>query len=181
MRNNDSGGSPRTKTSSGPMGWEYLLLAGVGLGLCGCASPRTYTQPGASGEHGRSAKVICESDHTHSILQGLNQKVFIAAIDGKTTSTLTGALTDTEPFAEIAYVTPGRHYLDLKYSHLNHFAWGKVWFDAEAGGNYIVRRKIEGYSVMLWVQDQQSGKPVGGIPGGEPSTTPGVGTPSDSP
>lgn len=145
-----------------------LLFAALCLLLCGCATQRTYTQAGVPHDPAASAMIVCESENTHKILNGLNQKVFIAKIDEKSTFTVKGALTDTAPYAEAAYVTPGRHYLDLQYSHLNSYAWGRVWFDAEAGGSYVVRRQISGYAVTFWVEDMETGQAVGGIPGGEP-------------
>ncbi|MBA4147558.1 MAG: hypothetical protein H0X66_05545 [Verrucomicrobia bacterium] len=145
-----------------------LLLMALCLVLCGCATQRTYTQKGVPLDPSASAIIMCDSENTHKFLNGLNKKVFIARIDGKSTFTVKGALTDTDPYAEAAYVSPGRHYLDLKYSHYNSYAWGRVWFDAEAGGSYIVRRRISGYSVIFWVEDMETGKVVGGIPGGEP-------------
>ena len=146
-----------------------LAVAGISFLVAGCATPRTFTEQGASREASQGAKITCESEHTHTILNGLNQKVFIAAIDGKSTYTIGGSLTDTEPYAEAAYVKPGRHYLDLKYRYFDSFASGKVWFDAEAGGSYIIRRKVKGYAIVFWVEDLGTGKVVGGIPGGEPS------------
>ena len=143
----------------------FALLSAV---LCGCASPRTFVQPAAAVDRDKSALVTCESEHGHTVLQGLNQKVFIAAIDNKSTFTMNGFLTDTAPYAESAYVTPGRHYLTLQYNHMNVYARAIVWFDANAGESYLVRRRIEGYSVMFWVEEANTGKIVGGIPGGEP-------------
>ena len=125
-------------------------------------------QEGASSNDGRSAKIECDSEHSHGILIGLDQKVFIAAIDGKSSFTLSGLLTDTAAYSEIAYIKPGRHYVDIKYTHLGSFADGKVWFDAEAAGSYIIRQRIKGYGVLFWVEDQNTHKIVGGIPGGEP-------------
>ena len=77
-------------------------------------------------------------------------------------------MTDTAPYAEYAWVTPGRHYLDLHYTYMNSFAWGQVWFDAEAGKTYVIRKQITGYSVRFWVEEEETGKLAGGIPGGEP-------------
>jgi hypothetical protein len=146
---------------------KYLFVL-ICLAVCGCTAPRTYVQAHASRQDGKAAKVACDSSHAHKVLNGLDQKVFIAAVDGKSTFTLGGALTDTAPYAESAYVTPGRHYLDLEYTYLNSFAWGKVWFDAEGGGSYMIRHKASGYELFFWVEDLATGKAVGGIPGGEP-------------
>ena len=48
------------------------------------------------------------------------------------------------------------------------FADGKIWIDCEAGKTYAIRRDIDGYKVRLWAEEEDTGKVVGGIPGGEP-------------
>lgn len=82
--------------------------------------------------------------------------------------TVEGLLTDKAPYAEMAYVKPGRHYLNLRYTYGPTFADGRVWFDAEAGKTYIIHRKATGYQIAFWMEELGTGKVVGGIPGGEP-------------
>ena len=115
-------------------------------------------------------KISCDSDHAHSMLMGLDHRVFIAAVDGKSTFTMAGMLSSPLPYIESAEVVPGRHYLDLRYAYTNLRASGKVWFDAESGHAYIVRKQTSGYDIKFWVEDVGTGKVVGGLPGGEPLT-----------
>ena len=150
-------------------GNAVILIALICFALCGCASPRTFIQAGASKET-NSAKITCDSETNHNVLIGLNSKVYIASIDEKSTATFAGFMTDAEPYAQVAYVTPGRHYLDLKFSQMNSFAWGRVWLDAEAGKSYIIRKKAKNYAITFWVEEMDTGKIVGGIPGGEPES-----------
>jgi hypothetical protein len=153
-----------------------VFLAIICIALAGCSTaPTIYTQPGATE---KSVKIACESESDHTILTGLNQKVFIAAIDGKSTHSIAGELVGRNQYAEAAYLKPGRHYLDIEYLHMNSFAYGHVWFDAEAGKAYVVRRKIKGYEVYFWIEELRTGKIVGGIPGGEPETNQSPNQPS---
>jgi hypothetical protein len=146
------------------------LLAIVCLALCGCTTPRTYTQPGAV-HGGMSSEITVPAADTNAILHKFENRVFIMSIDDKSTATLWGFLTDNEPYAEIACVRPGRHHLNLKYKSADptfgFFAFGRVWFDAEAGKNYFVRDRIKGYTVEFWMEESETGKVVGGLPGGE--------------
>lgn len=148
---------------------KFLLFSITCLTLYGCASPRIYTQEGLSLERDNPAKIACDSERNHKVLLGLNRKLYITAIDGESTLTWSSTFSDVRPYAEAAYLKPGRHYLDLVFTFLNSDAHGTVWFDAEAGGSYLVRWKMSGYGVSTWVEDLNTHKVIGGVPGTEPS------------
>jgi hypothetical protein len=141
------------------------LIATLLLLTVGCTGPWIYTDPKLAGSPVPAVKIACESEQTHTVLQGLNAKLYITAINGKSTRRW---LTLDTNFPEAAEVAPGRHYLDLMYGKLNSVAHGKVWFDAEEGKHYIARKALRGYSVFFWIEEAGTGKAVGGIPGSEP-------------
>jgi hypothetical protein len=143
---------------------KAFLLAVLVAALPACAS-WVYSDPRLAGTTVPAVKVACESEMTHTVLMGLNQKLFITHIDGKSTSKL---LTLGPAFPEAAEVAPGRRYLGLMYGQLNTSARGQVWFDAEPGKSYLVRKALKQYSVFFWVEEVGTGKVVGGIPGSEP-------------
>ena len=147
------------------------LLTIVCLALCGCTAPRTYTQPGAV-PGGISSEITSPNVITNSILDRLDIRVLIESVDGKSTATFWGFLTDSMPYAEAACVKPGRHYLGLRYDPrglggFQSHVLGRVWFDAEAGKNYFVRGGVVGDVVEFWMEDGETGRVVGGLAGGE--------------
>ena len=73
-----------------------------------------------------------------------------------------------DPVPENILVEPGRHYLQVNYRGPKGEAFSKVWLDAERGKTYIVKAKEKGGRAFFWIEDEETGKPVGGIPGGEP-------------
>ncbi len=72
---------------------------------------------------------------------------------------------------------PGRNYLPRQLAPGRHrvVIWirtrggdGEVplWLDAEAGKTYLVKKEILGYGYHAWIEDQDTGRQVGGS--GEP-------------
>jgi hypothetical protein len=57
-------------------------------------------------------------------------------------------------------VQPGRHSIELVFSAGNASGEGKLLFDAEAGKTYTVHWKVEGYDVIFWMEDKESGQVV---------------------
>jgi len=139
--------------------------------LCaGCASPWAFVAPDAKAASDPLVTVTCDSERTHTILTNLNPRVVITEVDGRFTYSPLRIFVGQRDYPEIAQLRPGRHNLDLRYVHNNTYADGSLWFDAEAGKTYRVRFKLEGYGVSFWVEEEGTGKAVGGIPGSEPDT-----------
>jgi hypothetical protein len=40
-----------------------------------------------------------------------------------------------------------------------------LWFVGEAGGSYLVKAGQTGDGLKVWIEDEKSGKPVGGVHG----------------
>jgi hypothetical protein len=141
------------------------------LALCGCTTPRIYTEPGALEKGGGSAMITAESKNTNSFFHGFDYDLQIMSVDGKSTFSLWWLLRGSGPYAGAALVKPGRHHLRLKYSYEDpltaYEATGVVWFDAEAGKPYIASGRANGYSVFFRMEEGDTHKVVGGLPGGE--------------
>jgi len=40
-----------------------------------------------------------------------------------------------------------------------------LWLVAEPGGKYVVKTVLKGRRVQMWIENERTGKPVGGIVG----------------
>lgn len=147
-----------------------LLLLAVVLFAGGCASTTRPSQavdtPKGAAE--KRIRVTADSQRERTLFAGLDKRLYITHVDDESTNTACFHWPDC--YAEEVLVAPGRHYLKLKFAHLGSFARTTVWFDAEEGKSYIVRKRLSGYGVQFWVEDASTGRPVGGLPGAEEET-----------
>lgn len=130
---------------------------------------RSLAQTDAPTPNENSATIIGESEHRHKINRHMDRRILITRLDEK--SLLKSRLSlvfGIVNYPEQITVAPGRHYIDVQYTYFNTYSNQKLWLDAEAGKTYIVKKKITGYSVQFWIEEADTGKVIGGIPGGEP-------------
>jgi hypothetical protein len=120
------------------------------------------------GAEEKKIQVIADSQRERTLFSGLDKRLYITEVDKESTNT--ACFHWPNCYAEEVLVGPGRHYLKLKFAHLASFAHGTVWFDAEEGKSYVVRKRLSGYGVQFWVEDASTGQPVGGRPGAEEET-----------
>ncbi len=59
-------------------------------------------------------------------------------------------------------VLPGLHKLWFEYTWFTSRAQNCIELDVKAGVNYIVKKKLEGYSILLWLETVD-GKSVGNL------------------
>ena len=109
--------------------------------------------------------VNADSENRHTVFSDLDRRLYITHVDDVSTNNFCFNWPDCH--AQEVRVAPGRRYLKLRYAHLNGFAVGTVWLDADAGRKYVVRKRISGYALQFWVEDATTGRTVGGIPGAE--------------
>ena len=141
-----------------------LQIIGIAVAIlgAGCASVPPNNQAHAAHPAKKSIHVVTESQNNHTLFAALDQRVYITHVDNASTNTLCFHWPDC--YAQEVFVAPGRHYLKLKYAYFNTFANGTVWFDAQEGRSYMIRRRASGNGVQLWVEDTTTGRRVGGIP-----------------
>ena len=88
--------------------------------------------------------------------------VRIGVLDGD--SRRTGLFPTSIPAS--VQVTPGRHTVRLEYIGSG-VAQGHFWFDAEAGKAYTARFDTMGMKVRMWIEETDTGLPVGGVGDGK--------------
>ncbi|XLZ70585.1 hypothetical protein ABT364_01080 [Massilia sp. SR12] len=144
---------------------RLLLILVAAACLTGCATDNFVSYEGPARPASEVAVIYGAATNDHKILKGLDDGIAIIAVDKKLTSVVWGG-----NFATKVTVLPGRHYFSLRWAHAGVSAQGKIWIDCEAGKTYVIQRKIVGYKVRLWAEEEGTGKVVGGIPGGEPES-----------
>jgi uncharacterized protein YceK len=121
--------------------------------LSGCAVVGTHNAyEGKFAYPDDLALIVCDSDKEHSFLKGLDERLFIVAIDGESTHSFVTELTANQGYPESAYVLPGQRVIDVKYEHKGKYAFGRLTVDIGAGESMIVRKETVGPKVSFWLE-----------------------------
>jgi len=64
-------------------------------------------------------------------------------------------------------VLPGKHTIFVIVEYPFSHASGSLWLIAEPGGRYIVKESSDWRRVTMWIEDEKTGKKVGGITGSD--------------
>lgn len=141
------------------------LLLPILLLLVGCAAQPRQVYPGTRLSPDREARISTDSQSKYgAIAPGFDRKIYLTKINGESLSDMKAVFGgQMHPYPTEAYVLPGRQELDVRYVHMNGYADGQLWFDAQAGKEYRVRYRINAYSVLFWVEDVEQGAQVGGF------------------
>ena len=133
--------------------------------LVGCAAGPRQVYPGTRLSVDQEAKISTDSEQAHgAVAPGFDRKIYLVSINGQRLTDTKAALGgQMNPYPTEAYVLPGRQELQVKYVYMNRFADGRLWFEAQAGKEYRVRYRIDGYAIVFWVEDLAQGTPVGGL------------------
>lgn len=96
--------------------------------------------------------------------------VLITCVDG--VSTEQRPTLANYSFPQDAVLLPGRHYVAFMTAHNDKHAAAAFWFIAEAGRHYSIQRKPEGREMTFWIEDDATGRKVGGVIGSEANPAP---------
>jgi hypothetical protein len=138
-----------------------LLIPLVSL-LCACG-PYLYKGRGLNPDE-QPARVRTEDKETQAAVL----KLYITKVDGVSSDNYPFCWDSAGCWAKEAVLSSGRHHLSLRWQASQIHATRDVWFDAEAGVDYLVRQHAEGYEVRIWIEDTRTGKHVGGVASSEP-------------
>jgi len=132
------------------------------IALAGCAAaPVTQLYPGPT--LAPSQHVIVRVD-----LRGrafASQRVDIEQVDDKPTLGTGEGILSSSSGAQAVYMLPGKHTLRLRYRGPGTAVRANLWLVGEAGGSYLVKVDQQGDGVRLWIEDEKTGKPAGGVRG----------------
>ena len=132
------------------------------LALVGCApAPVTQVYPGPT--LAPSRHVIVRVD-----LRGrafASQRIDIEQVDDKPTLATAEGIMSSSSGAQAVYMLPGKHTLRLRYRGPGTAVRANLWLVGEAGGSYLVKVDQQGEGVRIWIEDEKTGKPAGGVRG----------------
>ena len=132
------------------------------LALVGCApAPVTQVYPGPT--LAPSQHVIVRVD-----LRGrafASQRIDIEQVDDKPTLATAEGIMSSSSGAQAVYMLPGKHTLRLRYRGPGTAVRANLWLVGEAGGSYLVKVDQQGDGVRIWIEDEKTGKPAGGVRG----------------
>jgi hypothetical protein len=132
------------------------------LVLAGCAAaPVTQMYPGptlASSQH-----VIVRVEQRGRAFA--SERVDIQQVDDKATLAMAEGIFSSSSGAEAVYLLPGKHTLRLRYRGPGAAVTTNLWLIGEAGGSYLVKAGQTGDGLKVWIEDEKTGKPVGGVRG----------------
>jgi hypothetical protein len=139
---------------------NIVLLSGLLL-LAGCAAPVVKMYDGPVLEP--SQQVILRVDQRGRTFAG--ERVDIQQVDGKPTLTFGEGILSSSSGAQAVYLLPGKRTVQLRYRGHGAAVTAHLWFVGEAGGSYLVKAGQTGDGLKVWIEDEKSGKPVGGVHG----------------
>lgn len=137
------------------------LLVVLLLALAGCAAPvaKMYEGPVLA----PSQHVVLRVEQRGRTFAG--ERVDIQLVDDKRTLETGEGILSSSTGAQAVYLLPGKHTVRLRYRGPGAAVTTNLWFVGEAGGSYLVKAGQTGDGLKVWIEDEKTGKPVGGVRG----------------
>ena len=138
-----------------------LLVVVFFLALAGCASPVVQLYEGPT--LAAAQQVILRVEQRGRTFVG--ERVDIQQIDDKHTLSTGEGILSASTGAQAVYMLPGKHTVRARYRGKGNAVTANLWFVGEAGGSYMVKAGQTGDGLKVWIEDEKTGKPVGGVRG----------------
>ena len=134
-----------------------LVLA---LGACAAPVVQVYDGPTLA----PSQQVIVRVDQRGRTMA--SERVDIEQVDDKRTLGFGEGILSVATGAQAVYMLPGKHTLRLRYRGPGNVrVTANLWLVAEAGASYLVKATQTGDGAKIWIEDEKTGQPVGGVRG----------------
>jgi len=132
------------------------------IALAGCAAaPVTQLYPGPT--LSPSQHVIARVDLRGRAFAG--ERIDIQQVDGKQTLSFGEGIFSSSSGAQAVYMLPGKHTLQLRYRGPGAAVTAHLWLVGEAGGSYLIKAGQTGDGLKVWIEDEKTGQPTGGVRG----------------
>lgn len=129
--------------------------------LSACAAPVAQMYEGPT--LAPSQQVIVRVEQRGRSFAG--ERVDIQLVDEKRTLGTGEGILSSSSGAQAVYLLPGKHTLQLRYRGPGAAVTAHLWFVGEAGGTYLIKAGQTGDGLKVWIEDEKTGKPVGGVRG----------------
>lgn len=129
--------------------------------LAGCAAPVVQLYEGPT--RPPSEQVLVRADQRGRTFA--SERIDIELVDDRRTLSTGEGFLSSSRGAQAVYLLPGKHTLRLRYRGHGNAVTANLWLVAEAGGNYIVKAAQTGDGMKIWIEDEATGKQVGGARG----------------
>jgi len=134
-----------------------VLIIIMSLTIFGCAAPKVKMYPGEKVADSKQAVIKGE------IRAKKREVITITKVDGEMTIDYSTHLAGDWWGAVEVYVLPGKHKMVTRTDSDSSYAYGCLWVVAEPGETYIVKARTEGYRSVMWLENERSGKKIGGV------------------
>lgn len=137
----------------------FLLL--IVLSFTGCASIKVQMYPGnpQTDQH-----AMIHGERITSCVTA--PRIQILRVDGtRTMSFFKFIIRGCSAWPDTAYVLPGKHVFSIFYPQAGFQFVQDIWLIAKPQEEYVIRHRFVGYSPQIWVEEEKTGKVVGGLVG----------------
>jgi len=140
---------------------SVLSVILVALAVSGCASTKVKMYPGKEVASNQQATI-----RTGPLSSSLTT-MQIVRVDGKDTADFFAFLFHGGQRAGEVYVLPGKHNILVEMHLAFTYAMADLWLVAEPGETYVIKYLSKGYRVRIWIENERTGRPVGGVTGSD--------------
>jgi len=140
---------------------RQICAAVAFLAIAGCAAPiaKMYDGPVLA----PSQQVVLRVESRGRTFAG--ERVDIQQVDDKRTLDTGEGILSSSSGAQAVYLLPGKHTVRLRYRGPGSAVTANLWFVGEAGSSYLIKAGEVGDGLKVWIEDEKTGKPVGGVRG----------------
>lgn len=131
------------------------------IALAGCAAPVAQLYEGPT--LAASQQVVLRVDQRGRTFAG--ERVDIQQVDDKSTLSFGEGILSSSSGAQAVYLLPGKHTVRLRYRGHGAAVTANLWFVGEAGNSYLIKAGQTGDGLKVWIEDEKTGKPTGGVRG----------------
>jgi hypothetical protein len=140
---------------------KKIILTFSFLLLAACAAPVAQMYEGPT--RAPSEQVVLRVEQRGRTFAG--ERVDIQMVDEKRTLGTGEGILSSSSGAQAAYLLPGKHTVQLRYRGPGSAVTANLWFVGEAGNSYLIRAGQTGDGLKVWIEDEKTGKPTGGVRG----------------
>ena len=138
-----------------------LLSVVFVLALAGCAAPVVQLYDGPT--RASAEQVVLRVEARGRTFAG--ERIDIQQIDDRHTLSTGEGILSASTGAQAVYLLPGKHTVRARYRGPGTALTANLWFVGEAGGSYLVRTEKTGDAVKVFIEDEKTGQPTGGVRG----------------